>query len=75
MTMATIVFDPAAWLRDFTAQGGGYALTADRKLVFTVDHCDGHRLAFALGQIVGKPDRQAALIHAIEQRQNGESVQ
>ena len=66
-------FDPKAWLGNFAAIGGGYALMADRKLAFLVDACDGEDLTGVMAQIVGKPERQDAIKAAIEQRQNGEA--
>lgn len=62
-------FDPKSWLRSFAEIGGGYALTAGRKLCFVVDECDGVDLAASMAQLVGRPDRQEAVKSAIEARQ------
>lgn len=64
-------FDVGLWLGALTEIGGGYALMADRKLAFLVNDCEGEALSSVMAQIVGQPDRQEALKHSIEQRQNG----
>lgn len=65
-------FDPAVWLRAFTAIGGGYALMSGRKLAFVVDECDADDLTGVMSQIVGQPERQEAIKSAIERRSLGQ---
>lgn len=65
-------FDPSLWLRAFTEIGGGYALMSGRRLHLIVNECDGDALTGMMAQIVGQPERQEAVKHAIELRQHGE---
>ena len=67
-----IPFDPKLWLAALTEIGGGYALMAERRLAFIVEHCDGEALTPVMAQIVGDTDRQEAIKMAIELRQVGE---
>jgi hypothetical protein len=68
------LFDPNLWLSALTEIGGGYALGADRRLTFLVDHCDGEALTSVMAQIVGHAERQEAIKGAIEDRQNGSTA-
>ena len=65
-------FDPAAWLGALAAIGGGYALTSERRLAFLVAGCDGEALATIMAHVVGRRDRQDALVRSIERHQGGE---
>jgi hypothetical protein len=69
--MATGSFDPKLWLEALTQIGGGYALMADRRLAFLVDHCDGAELTVVMSAIIGQQERQEAVKAAIERRQLG----
>jgi hypothetical protein len=66
------MFNPQHWLRALSDLGGGYALTADRRLVLLVDRCPADHLAPVMAQIIGRPDRQEELKLSIEQRQQPE---
>ena len=68
---AALAFNPGLWLDAFTAIGGGYALTSNRKLAFLVSDCDADDLTVTMRQIVGQPERQEALKQAIEARAFG----
>lgn len=70
---AADAFDAVAWLRTFAAIGGGYALTAERKLCFMVGECDASDLTRSMAQIVGLSGRQEALKRTIELRASGEA--
>lgn len=67
-------FDPAAWLSELVAIGGGYALASGRKLWFVVQDCPADQLTTVMSQIVGKPDRVEAVRWTIERRQAGEAL-
>ncbi len=67
-------FDPAAWLHDLVSIGGGYALASDKRLWLVVADCPADELTTVMAQVVGHPDRQAAVRTTIERRQNGELV-
>lgn len=76
MTLATLSpdhFDPAAWLKALTTIGGGYALTPGRRLVLLVASCDGEDLGIVMSHVIGRHDRQEAVIAAIERHQAGEA--
>lgn len=60
-----MTFDPREWLARYEQAGGGYALTSADKLVFITGGVDGLSLALAFRQIVGQPDRLAALKAAV----------
>lgn len=66
-------FDPSLWLGALTSIGGGYALMSGRRLAFLVDECPADELTGVMAQIVGQPERQEAVKHAIERRQVGEA--
>ena len=66
-------FDPALWLGALTTIGGGYALTADRRLTFLVHDVGNDDLAPVMAQIVGRADRQEAVKAAIERHREGEA--
>lgn len=72
LTVSVRDFDPATWLRAFTAIGGGYALMSGRRLAFLVDECDAEDLTGVMAQIVGQPERQEAIKSAIERRSLGQ---
>lgn len=69
--IAPPIFEPRLWLTALTEIGGGYALMADRRLAFLVNECDDEALTPLMGQLLGRPDRQEAVISAIERRQMG----
>ncbi|MFZ5793371.1 MAG: hypothetical protein ACRCS5_05980 [Sphingomonas sp.] len=65
-------FDPMLWLAALSSVGGGYALTADRRLCLMVANCDPDDLAPLTAQLIGNPARREAVRVAIEQRQAGD---
>lgn len=67
-------FDPTAWLDALTGIGGGYALAVGGKLWLIAHDCQEAQLAPVMAQIVGKPDRLAAIRNAIERRQFGRTA-
>jgi hypothetical protein len=67
-------FDPSAWLSALVAIGGGYALAAGGKLWLVVQDCPAEELTPIMAQVVGQPDRQAAIRAAIVRRQFGEAA-
>jgi hypothetical protein len=60
-------FDPARWLADFTSAGGSYALLPSGRLWLGVVGIPKH-LSGILAQIVGHPDRRAAVTDLVKQR-------
>jgi hypothetical protein len=53
-------FDPAQWLSDFATLGGGYVHTGER-VAFLTAGVFAPDLTFMMRQIVGRPDRLAAV--------------
>jgi hypothetical protein len=68
----THTFDPATWLSQLVAIGGGYALASGRKLWLVVGNCPADELTPIMAQLVGHPERAEAVRCVIERRQNGE---
>ncbi len=66
------MFNAPHWLRALSDLDGGYALTADRRLILLVDRCRADDLAPVMAQIIRRPDRQEELKLYIEQRQQPE---
>lgn len=64
-------FDPVLWLSALASIGGGYALTADRRLCLIVADCQQEDLAPLMAQLAGQPDRLEAVCAAIELRREG----
>jgi hypothetical protein len=60
-------FDPADWLTRFTAAGGSYALLPSGRLWLGVVGIPQH-LSGILAQIVGHPDRRAAITELVKRR-------
>jgi hypothetical protein len=60
-------FDPAQWLADFCTLGGGYVHTGDR-IAFLTAGVFAEDLTVMMRQIVGRPDRLAALRTEVAKR-------
>lgn len=74
-TRMTEPFDASAWLEAFAEAGGGYAMAANRKLLFAIGiEAPGiARLLSHLDAIHLHPERRDAIRDAIDAKQNREA--